>query len=78
MAPGKSLDVSGWFVWEVWGRVEADRGAPGVGGMSVEVFVRDLRGDLYGVWGRVVSGSDFPTLLEVVREPMTLLFTLCE
>jgi retron-type reverse transcriptase len=49
-ASGKSFDISKWEVWEVWKKVRANEGAPGVDGCSIEEFESDLKNNLYKVW----------------------------
>ena len=35
---GKSFDISKWEVWEAYRQVKANRGAPGVDGVTLEEF----------------------------------------
>lgn len=53
-SPEKPFDISKWEVWEAWEKVKANKGAPGVDGCSVEDFEKDLQGNLYKVWNRMV------------------------
>lgn len=68
-APGKSFDISKRAVWEAWEKVKANKGAPGVDGVSVEEFEKDLRGNLYKIWNRMSSGTYFPPRVRAVRIP---------
>jgi RNA-directed DNA polymerase len=68
-ASGKPFDISKWEVWEAWGRVKADKGAPGVDGRSIEVFEKDLKNNLYKIWNRMSSGSYFPPPVRAVEIP---------
>ena len=47
---GKSFDISKWEVWEAYRQVKANRGAPGVDGVTLGEFDKDLKGNLYKVW----------------------------
>ena len=40
---GKSFDISKWEVWEAYRQVKANRGAPGVDGVTLEEFDKDLK-----------------------------------
>ena len=68
-ASGKPFDISKWEVWEAWGRVKANKGAPGVDGRSIEVFEKDLKNNLYKIWNRMSSGSYFPPPVRAVEIP---------
>jgi len=56
----KSFEFSKREVWQAYERVKANKGAPGVDGVTIEEFEADLRGNLYKVWNRMSSGSYFP------------------
>ena len=47
---GKPFEISKWEVKEAWEKVKANKGAPGVDGVSIEEFEADLQGNLYKVW----------------------------
>lgn len=68
-SPGKSFDVSKQAVWEAWEKVKANRGAPGVDGVAIETFEKDLKGNLYKIWNRMSSGSYFPPPVRAVEIP---------
>jgi RNA-directed DNA polymerase len=63
----KSFEISKWEIWEAWGKVKANKGAPGVDGCSTEEFERDLRSNLYKIWNRMSSGSYFPPPVRAVE-----------
>jgi RNA-directed DNA polymerase len=46
----KSFEISKWAVQEAYRRVKANKGAPGVDGVSIEDFEKDLKNNLYQVW----------------------------
>ena len=66
-SPGKPFDISKRAVWEAWKRVKANKGAPGVDGVSVEAFEKDLQGNLYKIWNRLSSGAYFPPPVRAVE-----------
>lgn len=53
----KSFAISKREVWEAYKRVQARRGAPGIDGMTIDMFDRDLSKNLYRIWNRMSSGS---------------------
>ena len=66
---GKSFDISKWEVWEAYRQVKANRGAPGVDGVTLEEFDKDLKNNLYKIWNRMSSGSYFPPPVKAVEIP---------
>ena len=68
-ASGKSFEISKWEIWEAWERVRDNKGAPGVDGVSIGVFEKDLRNNLYKIWNRMSSGSYFPPAVRAVEIP---------
>ena len=49
-SPDKPFEISKWAVQEAWEKVKANKGAPGVDGVSIEGFEADLHNNLYRVW----------------------------
>jgi RNA-directed DNA polymerase len=70
-ASGKPFEISKWAVWEAWEKVKANKGAPGVDGVSIEEFESDLRNNLYKIWNRLSSGTYFPPPVRAVEIPKT-------
>jgi RNA-directed DNA polymerase len=68
-SPGKPFEISKWAVREAWETVKANKGAPGVDGVTIEAFEADLGNNLYKVWNRMSSGSYFPPPVRAVEIP---------
>jgi group II intron reverse transcriptase/maturase len=66
---GKPFEISKWLVWEAWLKVKANKGAAGVDEESIEMFERDLAGNLYKLWNRLSSGSYMPPPVRAVEIP---------
>ena len=69
LAEAKSFEISKWEVWQAYERVKANKGAPGVDGLSLEEFETDLKDNLYKIWNRMSSGSYFPPPVRAVPIP---------
>ena len=67
--PDKPFEISKRAVWEAWEKVKANKGAPGVDGVSIAEFEKDLKGNLYKIWNRMSSGSYFPRPVRAVQIP---------
>ena len=68
-SPGKPFDISKREVWEAFKKVKANKGAPGVDGVTLEEFEKDLGNNLYKIWARMSSGSYFPPPVKAVEIP---------
>ncbi|WP_220386469.1 group II intron reverse transcriptase/maturase [Frankia sp. ArI3] len=66
---GKPFEISKWEVWEAYQKVKANKGAPGVDGVTLDEFEKDLKGQLYRIWNRMSSGSYFPQPVRAVSIP---------
>jgi Domain of unknown function (DUF929) len=66
---GKSFDISKQEVWEAFGQVKANQGAPGVDGQSIAGFEADLKNNLYRIWNRMSPGTYFPPPVRAVEIP---------
>lgn len=66
---GKPFEISKREVWEAFRKVREDRGAAGVGGVSIEDFESDLENNLYKIWNRMSSGTWFPPAVRAVEIP---------
>ena len=67
--PGKPFDISKWEVQDAWEKVKANKGAPGIDGVALAEFGKDLKGNLYKIWNRMSSGSYFPPPVKAVEIP---------
>ena len=65
----KPFDIPKQQVWEAYRRVAANKGAPGVDGMTLDQFESDLRNNLFKIWNRMSSGSYFPPPVRGVEIP---------
>jgi RNA-directed DNA polymerase len=69
MDKAKPFDIRKREVWEAFKRVQANQGAAGVDGQSIEQFEQDLENNLYRLWNRLCSGSYFPPPVRRVDIP---------
>jgi group II intron reverse transcriptase/maturase len=67
--PDKPFDISKQEVWEAYRQVRANQGAPGVDGVTLDEFEKDLKNSLYKIWNRMSSGSYFPPPVKAVEIP---------
>src|SRR4051812_8273771 len=65
----KSFAVSKEMVFESYQRVCVKNGGAGIDKETIEMFNKDLRGNLYKVWNRMSSGSYFPPAVRTVLIP---------
>ena len=68
-ASAKPFDISKQEVFGAWVKVRSNEGAPGVDGVSVTEFEKDLKNDLYKIWNRLSSGTYFPPEVKAVAIP---------
>lgn len=67
----KSFVISKKTVWQAYQYVKANRGSCGVDGVSLEIFEKNLKDNLYKLWNRMSSGSYFPSVVRRVDIPKT-------
>ena len=65
----KSLPVSKGMVWDSYKKVVAKNGGAGIDGESIDMFNKDMKGNLYKLWNRMSSGSYFPPPVRTVLIP---------
>ena len=68
-ASGKPFRISKQEVWDAWLKVKGNKGAPGIDGVSLAEFEKDLKDNLYKVWNRMSSGSYHPPPVRLVEIP---------
>jgi RNA-directed DNA polymerase len=65
----KPFRIEKRLVYEAYKAVRSNRGAPGVDGQTLEMFEKDLAGNLYKIWNRMSSGTYFPPSVRAVCIP---------
>jgi RNA-directed DNA polymerase len=63
----KSIEISKHLVWEAYKKVKANGGSPGIDQVTIELFDKNLKDNLYKLWNRMSSGSYFPTVVKLVE-----------
>jgi RNA-directed DNA polymerase len=66
---GKPFAIPKELVWQAWKQVKANGGAAGADGVTIEMFEKDLKDNLYKVWNRMSSGTYFPPPVRAVEIP---------
>jgi RNA-directed DNA polymerase len=65
----KSFEIPKRLVAEVWGKVRANDGAPGVDRVSIAMFQSREEDLLYKLWNRMSAGSYMPSPVRAVEIP---------
>lgn len=60
MSKTKPFSIEKGLVYEAYKRVKANSGGCGVDQQSLEIFEKNVSGNLYKLWNRLSSGSYFP------------------
>jgi len=66
---GKPFAIPKQLVWQAWKSVRANGGAAGADGVTIEMFEKDLAGNLYKIWNRMSSGTYFPPPVRAAEIP---------
>jgi len=61
MQGAKPYDIDKRKVYEAYKKVKANRGSPGIDGIEMETYEKNLKENLYKLWNRMSSGSYFPS-----------------
>ena len=56
-------------IWDAYQRERANRGAAGIDDETIAMFEQVLSKNLYKLWNRMSSGSDFPPPVRQVEIP---------
>jgi retron-type reverse transcriptase len=65
----KPFEIDKRLIVEAWEKVRANKGAPGVDAVSIGLFERQWKDNLYKLWNRMSSGSYFPGPVRGVEIP---------
>jgi len=65
----RSFEIGKRLIYEAWKKVRANKGAPGVDAVSIELFGQRWQDNLYKLWNRMSSGSYFPGPVRGVEIP---------
>jgi RNA-directed DNA polymerase len=65
----KPFEIDKRLIFEAWKKVRANKGAPGVDAVSIELFGQRWQDNLYKLWNRMSSGSYFPGPVRGVEIP---------
>lgn len=65
----KPFEIPKRLIYDAWKRVAANKGAPGVDKESIQVYQRNLGGNLYKLWNRMSSGCYYPLPVKQVLIP---------
>lgn len=65
----KSFEIPKRLIVQAWEKVQANGGAPGMDVVSITVFDRERRDNLYKLWNRMSSGSYMPKAVRAVEIP---------
>jgi RNA-directed DNA polymerase len=66
LSKAKPFSISKRAVFKAYKKVKANKGAAGVDEESIKDFEKNLKGNLYKIWNRMTSGSDFPPPVRAV------------
>ena len=66
---GKPFVIDKWLFVRAWKQVRANKGGPGVDGVTIEMFESQLKDNLFKLWNRMSSGTYFPSPVKMVPIP---------
>jgi hypothetical protein len=58
----KPFEIGKRLIYGAWEKVRANKGAPGVDTISIELFGQRWQDNLFKLWNRMSSGSRFPVM----------------
>ena len=65
----KLYEIPKQVIMQVYLKVKANEGAPGIGAETIQDFERELKDNLYKIWNRMTSGSYFPPAVKGIDIP---------
>lgn len=69
MTKTKSFGITQNMVLQAYKFVKANQGAGGIDEVSMKLFDKDWKNNLYKIWNRMASGSYFPPPIKAVPIP---------
>ena len=69
MENSKQYRIDKKTVYLAYKKVKANKGSPGIDGISFEEYETELGNNLYKLWNRMSSGSYFPKPVMAVEIP---------
>lgn len=69
MSKARPFEIPKALVWQAFKKVKANRGAPGIDGVTLARFEEKLGDNLYVIWNRMSSGTYFPPPVMAVEIP---------
>jgi RNA-directed DNA polymerase len=65
----RPFEIKKAMVWTAYESVKRSKGGPGIDGVTIEEFEKDLKNNLYKIWNRMSSGTYFPPPVKRVAIP---------
>lgn len=69
MESSKQYQINKRIVYLAYRKVKANKGSPGIDGIGIEDYEKNLKNNLYKLWNRMSSGSYFPKPVMAVEIP---------
>ena len=69
MQKARSFEISKQLVWQAYQKIKANRGSAGIDKVTLGIFEKNLKGNLYKIWNRMSSGSYMPSPVKLVEIP---------
>lgn len=69
MQRAKSFKIPKKLIAEAYEKVKANDGAAGIDDVTIEMFDKEKKSNLYKLWNRMSSGSYIPRAVKLVEIP---------
>jgi len=69
MIETKPFEIPKRLVYQAYKAIKANHGSAGIDGISMDIFEKDLKNNLYKLWNRMSSGTYFPPPVMAVEIP---------